>query len=452
MSISSMFEIGRRSLSTYKSAIDVTSGNIANANNPGYTRRRVDLRNLTQTNGVLGRLGSGVSPGDLLRTRQRFAETALWRENAGLAKYEQSETMLQQVESIFGDASSGGLSNVLSEFWNSWNDLANDPESDSLRSLVKNKGQLLADSMNNTYNRTLQFQQQIKPQISGTVNDINRIGRQLVNLNRELRVSDNPDLLDSRDQLISDLSKMINISVKEKDTGEVSIFSGGYLLVSDTKQNELSVSFNSDSAVQSAAVVFKDSNFEPEIEGGTLAGMMDTFNNKIPSYLDSLDTLAVNVAEKVNELHAAGYNVAGTTGVNFFDDGVSGASSFRMNAAIVEDPTLIATRAATEGVGSNSVAESIFNLQFDTIVENQAPSDFFTNLLSVIGSDIDNASFLRESQELITQNLQNQKDQVAGVSLDEEMTKLVQYEQAYQAAAKIINTVDQMLETVLSLR
>ncbi|HHM01528.1 MAG TPA: hypothetical protein ENJ15_00835 [Caldithrix abyssi] len=85
-------------------------------------------------------------------------------------------------------------------------------------------------------------------------------------------------------------------------------------------------------------------------------------------------------------------------------------------------------------------------------MENQAPSDFFTNLLSVIGSDIDNASFLRESQELITQNLQNQKDQVAGVSLDEEMTKLVQYEQAYQAAAKIINTVDQMLETVLSLR
>ncbi len=447
-----MFEIGRRSLSSYKSAIDVTSGNIANANNPGYTRRRVDLRNLTQTNGVLGRLGSGVEPGDLMRTRQRFAETALWRENAGLSKYQQSEALLQQVESIFGDSSSGGLSSVLSEFWNSWNDLANDPESDALRSLVKNKGQLLADSMNNTYNRTLQFQQQIKPQITSTVNDINRIGQQLININKELRVSNNPDLMDSRDQLITDLSQMININVKEKDNGEVSIFFGGHVLISDTKQNELSVDYNTDNIVQSVGVVFKDSSYKPEIEGGSLAGLVDTFNNKIPSYLDSLDTLAVKIAEKVNEKHVAGYNIAGTTGVNFFASGISGASSFKMNEAIVKDPTLIATRAATEGVGSNSVAESIFNLQFDTIVENQAPSDFFTNLISVIGSDIDNASFQRESHELITQSLQNQKDQVAGVSLDEEMTRLVQYEQAYQAAAKIINTVDQMLETVLSLR
>jgi len=447
-----MFEIGRRSLSGYRSAIDVTSNNIANASNPEYTRRRVDLRNLTVGAGVLGRIGAGVDAVDLTRMRQKFAEKALWRENSDLGKFKQSEFLLNQVESIFGDTSEGGMNNVLSEFWNAWNELANDPESDSLRNLVRNKGQLLADGFQQTYNRTVSFQKEMKPEINSMVTEINRITGQLVNLNKELRLSDNPDLYDARDRLVNDLSQLIKVDVKEKDNGEISVYSGGHILMSDTQQMTLETQFTDTDNIRSVAIVFEDSSFEPEIASGELAGMMETYNTKIPEYLDNLDTLAASIAEEVNTLHSAGYNIAGTTGVNFFDTNISGAADFRMNAAIVNDPTLIATRGASEEVGSNSVAEAIFNLQYTTFVENETPVAFYTDLLSTIGSDVENASFMRGSQELIVQNLQNQKDQVAGVSLDEEMTKMVQYEQAFQAAAKVINTADSMLETVLNLR
>ncbi|KAA3617590.1 MAG: flagellar hook-associated protein FlgK [Calditrichaeota bacterium] len=450
MSISSLFEIGRRSLSGYQTAIDTTSNNIANSNNEGYTRRRVDLNNLTTINGFAG-FGSGVDASSLSRMREKFAEYSLWRENHNLGKYEKTETLLTQIESIFGDDSDGSLQNVLSEFWNSWNDLATEPESESYRTLVKNKGQLLANTFRSTHTRVVKLQRQLDPELYESVAMINKMSEQLLEINQQLRLGNSPDLMDRRDQLITDLSHIINIDVKEKDNGEVSILFGGHILISENKANALEVNIDRTNNLHAATITFKDSDFEPDIDGGSLSGLLNVFNENIPNYLDQLDTLANSISEQVNSAHSAGYNLAGTTGINFFNSGSSGAANLQMNQAVINDPTLIATRGATEGVGANSVAESIFNLQFDTFVANETPADFYISLVTEIGSEIDDASFLRYSQELITQQLQNQRDEISGVSLDEEMTKLVQYEQAYQAAAKIIQTVDEMINTVLEL-
>lgn len=451
MSISSLFEIGRRSLQGYQSAIDTTSGNIANANNENYTRRRVDLSYLSGNLNGFNSFGS-MNGSDLQRMRQKFAEYSLWRENHNLGMYEKTESLLKQIESVLGSEGDGSIQNVLNEFWSAWNDLANDPESDSIRALVKNKGQLLTNTFNDAHTRMVNMQRQLTPELTETVNTINRISNQLLEINQQLRINQSPDLMDRRDALINDLSSMININVKEKDNGEVSILFGGHILISENKSSPLQVSFDSSNNLHSVSLTFKDSNYEPEIEGGSLAALMDVYNNKIPNYLNQLDTLAVNISREVNTVHSKGYNISGTTGINFFSNNVSGASSFRMNGAILNDPTLIATRNAGEGVGANSVAEQIFELQYNTIVNNETPGDFYTSLVTEIGTDINDASFLKTSQEMITQQLKNQRDAITGVSLDEEMTKLIQYEQAYQAAAKIITTVDEMLETVLSLK
>lgn len=452
MSISGLFEIGRRSLAGYQSAIDITSGNIANANNENYKRRRVDLHNLTLNNSGAGFNGSEASPTDLQRIRQKFAEHALWRENNQLGMYDKTETLLSQVESVFGDDSEGGLSSVLSQFWNSWNQLSNDPENDSTRNLVRNKGKLLADTFNRTYNRVIRFQREMTPEINDTVNTINQSAKKLLDINQQIRVNNNPDLLDERDKVISDLSKTINIDVKESDKGEVSIFYGGHILISENKANLLQVKYDTTSNVHKATVQFKDSSYAPDIAGGSLAGMIDVYNEKIPAYLDKLNSLARSVGEQVNAIHKKGYNIAGTTGIDFFKNGTSGASDIRLSAAIEQDPSLIASRASGEGVGSNTVAESIYKLQYGTSLENQTPNDFLTNLVTKIGSDVDNASFMSHSETLITQQLQNQRDQVTGVSMDEEMTNMIKYQQAYQASAKIITTVDEMLTTVINLK
>jgi len=454
MSISQLFEIGRRSLLGYKSAIDTTSGNIANANREGYTRRRVNLDNLTSDIGLgYGRIGAGVNADQLSRMRHKFAEYSLWRENASYNNYAKQETLLSQIESILGDDSEAGLQNIMSEFWNAWNDLANDPESESARVLVKNKGLLLANTFNRTHERVVRFQRQMEPEIRDTVSMVNQISAQLLQLNEQFRLNPGaPDLMDQRDSLITQMSDLINVEVKEKDNGEISLFFNGHILVSENKINQLETSIDRSDNLHRIAITFKDSNYRPEITAGSLAGLVEVFNNKVPEYMNNLDALAREVVRNVNSVHRNGSNVAGTTGVNFFEQGAGGASDFRVSNAVVNDPTLIASRSNTEAVGGNSTAEAIFNLQFNSFVSNQTPGDFYTSLTTSLGTEISDVSFLAHSQELIAQQLKNQRDEVSGVSLDEEMTKLVQYEQAYEAAAKIIQTVDEMLETVINLR
>lgn len=448
MTISSILELGKRSLSGYKGAIDTTSNNIANANNPNYNRRRVDLNAITGSFGFSEDMGQA----DLDRVRNQFAEYSIWRENHQLGKYEQKENLLSQIESILGAKDEGSIGNVLNEFWESWNQLAADPENPSVRNLVKNKGLLLANSFNSTAERIVRMQRDIEPELSDSVDKINKISQQIVDVNNQLRIGKTSDLLDQRDKLVTELSSMINIDVREKNSGEITILTGGHLLVSDGDFNQLELTMNRENQLNSAKLTFKGTSFEPEIDGGKLSALMETFNDSIPSYMEKLDRLAVALSDEVNTIHKSGANVDGTTGLNFFNVGTSGASNIKVNEALVQDPSLIANRSISEGVGANSIAESIFKLQFSNIVDGKTPAGYYTEFNTALGEEINDANFNKKNFQNILQNLENQKDQVSGVSLEEEMTNMVQYEQAFNAAAKIIQTADELMETVLSLK
>ena len=155
MSIARIFEIGKRSLLSYQAAIDTTSGNIANVNKQGYSRRRVDLSDLTAGIPGIGRIGLGVNVENIERIRERMIEYQLYQETQNLGRYESGEMMLKQLEGIYAESSGAGLSNILSQFWNSWNDLANDPESQANHAVVKDKGIVLANTFNRIHNDTL---------------------------------------------------------------------------------------------------------------------------------------------------------------------------------------------------------------------------------------------------------------------------------------------------------
>ena len=139
------------------------------------------------------------------------------------------------------------------------------------------------------------------------------------------------------------------------------------------------------------------------------------------------------------------------TGMNFFANNISGADDFRVSEEIFRDPSLIATSSTIDAVGDGSIAQAISDIQFESCVQDNTISDFYNGLISNIGNRVQEAQFMRRSQEMVVQNLENQRDSISGVSLDEEMTKLIEYEQAYQAAARMIATVDEMVQTVLNM-
>lgn len=452
MSIARIFEIGKRSLLSYQSAIDTTSGNIANINKEGYSRRRVDLSNLTAGIPGIGRIGLGVNVEDVTRIRQRMIEYQLYQETQGLGRYETGEMMLKQLEGIYAESSGAGLSNILSEFWGSWNDLANDPESQANRAVVKDKGVVLANTFNRIHTDMQNMQNQLAYEIESKIKSVNQISEQIAVINNQIQLSNSPDLKDERDILIADLAEMINIKVRENDQGQVNITTSGLLLVSEAEASELTMSVSRIDEYNNITISFQNMDHQPDIFSGQLKSLIDIHNERIPANIDKLNELARSIAENVNNLHSSGYNLNNITGLTFFDDNVGGASDIRVSDAIVNDASLIASKASITGPGNGDMAMAISNLQFDTFVNGQTASDYYISMVSLLGSEIQDMEFMHSSQQVIVDQIYYQKESISGVSLDEEMTRLIQYEQAYEAAIRVINTVDEMVETLLAMR
>ncbi len=452
MSLSRIFEIGKRSLLTYQSAIDTTAGNVANVNKEGYSRRRVDLSELTAGIPGIGKIGLGVNVENIDRIRERMIEYQLYQEKQNLGRYETGEMMLRQLESVFAEGSGAGLSDILSEFWNSWNDLANDPESQANHTVVKDKGILLANTFNRIHNDMQNMQNQLAHEVEAKINNINQISEQISNINKQIQLSNSPELADERDILISDLSEMINIKVNENNLGQVTVTTSGLLLVSEAEANQLTMSVSRSDDYNQIAVSFENMNHKPEITSGQLKSLLDIHNDRIPNNIDKLNELARSIAENVNNLHSTGYSLNDITGLSFFDTNVGGASDIKVSDAIINDPGLIATKTSITGPGNGDMAMAISNLQFDTFVDGQTASDYYISMVSLLGSEIQDMEFMHGSQRVIVDQIYNQKESITGVSLDEEMTRLIQYEQAYEAAIRVINTVDEMVETLLAMR
>lgn len=450
MSINRLFLIGKSSLMSNQRALNITSKNISNVNTDGYTRQRVDINEITNEVVGMGRLGSGISA-DVVRVEQRLVQYQLWREKTAYARFESDERILQQIESVFAEGTDTGIADVLGEFWGAWNDLANDPESSAARTIVRDKGNLLATTFNRTHTNLTSMQEQLNDDIVATVDRINREVAKIAQLNQQIIQNDNADLLDERERLINNLSEKLNIEVRHKDDNTVTVSTDGLILVSGTETNRLTTEVSRDDGIYTTAVRFADFPQQPGFSGGELASLLETQNERIPRYFDRLNALARSVAEQVNGVHRTGENLDGVGGLNFFDEPLRGAADFKVSKAIDATPSLIATRSPGSGVGGNDIAGAIFNLQFDEILNGETANDFYTGMVTELGSTLDEAAFLEDSQGQIVQQLENQRDSISGVSLDEEMTRLIQFEQAYQAASKVINTVDEMMETLLSI-
>ena len=220
-------ETARRGMSTHQSALYTTGHNIANANTPGYTRQRVNF-NTTQpypsmsfnAPNIAGQLGTGVKPGTIQRVRESFLDVQYRTENSKLGYYGALSSSLAKMEDIMNEPTESGLSSVMEKFWNSLQDLANNPENTGARAVVASTGQMLAETINYYYNSLKRIQNDISNEINVTIKDIESLLTDIDDLNRQI-ASVEPhgmlpnDLYDRRDLLVDQLSNLINIQVTE---------------------------------------------------------------------------------------------------------------------------------------------------------------------------------------------------------------------------------------------
>ncbi len=445
MSISNIFETSKRSLLNHQSAINTTAKNVANVYTDGYTRRTFDLSSLS--------LGFGsMSEDSISRVKNQFLDNQIWYENQALGKESMSEMLLKQVETAFGEPEDSGLANIMTEFWNSWSSLANNPESDSARSLVRDKGVLLSNTFNRLDKNLKNLQKQTGIEIQQKVNEINQLVTQLGTINKHIDTHRSDDLIDQRDVLLSELASKIDIQVTENPSGTIEVLAGGHILISENYTNQLKTHMTQDSnGLFHSNIKTIQGNKNIDVISGELGGLLEFHNIHISSYINSINESAVSLANEVNKVHVKGFNLNGLSGLNFFKDTISGAGDFSLSAEILSDSSLIATSSEPDVSGDSTSAQAIVELQYDEIINGKSVLDNYNTLIGDVGNRVQEATFVRQNQEKIVQQLQIQKSSITGVSLDEEMTQLIQFEQAYGAAAKMISTVDELMQTILSL-
>jgi flagellar hook-associated protein 1 FlgK len=456
--INGILNMGSRALLTQQMAIEVTGHNIANVNTPGYSRQRVNM----ETNEPVSSFVTGVKATEIQRIYDQFLGDQINNESQNLGKWEARKGALERIEIILDESSGYGLNQAMSEFWNTWQDLANNPSGHTERVSLLAKSETLATTLNMTYSDLKQIQNDMDAGIKGTIREINLAAEQIVNLNQkipqaELNNQSANDYRDERDLLLKELSSMIDINSFEDDEGKVTVLVGnGKALVENVTSWSLSTETNG-SGLQD--IVWNDGNgnsvdITDNISGGKLKGWLEVRDVTVPDYLNRLDTLAETIMSEVNTLHKNGFALDGlTTGKDFFTVTGTSAADIAVDQDIIDDVNNIAAAESADGVGDNSNAIAIANLQNGLTLSGGTATfdDYYNSLVSDVGSSAQEAAINFDHQSAMADQLDNYRESVSGVSLDEEMVNLVKFQHAYEAAAKLISTVDEMLETVISM-
>jgi flagellar hook-associated protein 1 FlgK len=443
--------IALSSLSVSQQEMETTSNNVANANTPGYSREvsdvtagdPVEIGSLSVGTGVvLQKIESLRDPMLLIQINQTTQQNSSL--NAAL-------TQLQQLQTGFASDSSG-IGADISNFFNSLQQLSPDPSDLTLRQSVLTAADTLATDFNSAA-QSLQTQSgNIDQNVVQSVAQVNSLTSQIASVNQQISnlqsVNQNPGtLVDQQNNLIQQLSGLIDVQVIPTDQGITLATSNGTTLVSGTQSFALTAQ-----AVNGVQHIFSGSqDITNSLTGGSLAGLIQVRDQEIPSISASLDQLAAGLATNLNAANAQGFDLNGIAGGNIFvpppANGVGAAATLTVS---MTDPSLIA--ASSDGTpGSNGNLANLSAVANAALAGGQTPIDAYSNLVGQVGSATSNTSADADSSNLILQQLQDQDGSVSGVSLNEEASNLIQYQNAYQAAAHVVSTINLLLLDAVNL-
>lgn len=392
MSTFHTLETGRRGLSAGQASLSTTGHNIANANTKGYSRQQVNTSSAASlevwTSSGAGQLGTGVSVDSVMRVRDRFLDQQYRGHTAELAQWQTKSETLGNVETILGEPGDNGLNASMGRLWSAWQDLASDPSNLAVQAVVKERAQAFAD-VAKTIDRSMgDLMAGLKEQMTATDKDAQTLISRIEELNKHI-VRTGPqanDLRDERDAAVDELSQLMNIKVTEKADGSYAI-----ALASNNQPVKTGEPVDLDAA------------------GGKLGGLAQS--------LATAESYQEKIGQAVTDFVQANGTVFETT-----------------------------APAGEVSVAKGAKLELPANLDENV---KKAQADFRT-VVSGLGAEAQTAGYAVSAQGQLIVSTENRRQSVTGVSLDEEMSNLVKFQHAYNAAARLISTTDEMLDTIIN--
>ena len=537
-------------LYTAQRELSVVNHNISNVNTEGYSRQMAEQsasRPYSLYDGT-GMVGTGSEVTGVYRVRDEYLDYKYWSENVAGGEWEMKRTLLSELEAVFNEPSDNGFTTILNDFYSSLQELAKDPSSASVRSVVRERGVTVAKYFNSLAAHFEKMQADVNDMVKTKVGEINSIASQIQQLNRqiysfELDGNVANDLRDQRGALVDQLSRLVNIQANEVVVGKLPngkedkhfvITISGKPLVDHYNMTKLTLipregKLNDEEDIPRLYDVGWEDGNKLEVKGGELKGCLDVRDGNngsaasaeyvgplgnspefsgIPYYISKLNEFVRTFSMAFNEgyidldgdgvldegtghVHGYGLDMDGSvpdadqTGIRFFtmidengnimnsSDFINGADAiadpasriaatieryknitaknFSMSDDIMKDYKKIATSSDPSQAGNIENLNALFDIRSNIhMFKEGGMEDFMKSLVAVLGVDSQLAEKISATQKSIVKQVENRRMSVSGVSIDEEMTNLVKFQNAYNASAKMIQTLSEIYDTLIN--
>lgn len=454
----SSFNTALSALRYQRVAMDVASNNIANVSTPGYVRRRAEAEALgapvspalwSRYEGV----GDGVGTADISRLSDPFLDSRARREHGKQSYLDTRIAVLNRVESGVGEPGAAGVAAALADFRNAWQDLEAHPDLPASRGQVLASGQALADVLHIQAGNIDSELSDQRGRVLDLVSEVNSVARDLATMNRNIAETqpfglDSSDLRDQRDVLAMRLAELTGGVATARADGGLDVSVGGQPLVVGKDASVLSVTggIAADGSATATPLSFAITGtsgavaVSPTAVGGEIGATSELLTTTLPGYLGGLDSVAALLADTVNSLHATGYDLDGTAGQPFFTYSATGAA--RSLAVAITDPRAVAASSQPGGVLDGGVAAALGDVQ----VADAA----YQRLINGLATEVSSSTRLSTTQQLLTAQVDMSREQISGINFDEETINLLSAQRAYEAASRVISTMDSVLDTLIN--
>ena len=435
-------------LDAMQTAMDTVAQNLSNASTPGYVSESAALVANPDTN-ALG-VGGGVSVAAITQANSPLLTANVVQTQGALSQATSLQQVLNGAQAVFPEPSSSGLAQQLSNFWQTWDSLAQSPSSPAPYNEVVDVAQNLVSSLHSASGQLTNLQNNSQTQLSSTVTQANTLLAQVASLNGQITATAgngaSPNsLIDQQNQVIQNLAQLVGVTVTPGPGGTANVEIGGIDLVQGTIAQTLAVQ----GAPGSETLATASGGATVPTSGGVAAGLLAAINQYLPSYQNQLDGVANALASTVNGQLAAGYTTTGQPGSASPLFTGSGAAGLSVNPSVVANPESIAASstatlpAASNNGGNAQAMAQLFN-------SPTGPDQTYQSLIEVLGSQVQSVNNQVHSQTSVANAAQQQLQAATGVNPDTQMVTLLNLQQTYQAAAKVIQTIDTALQSLLN--
>ena len=455
-------DMGQRALQTQMKGLELTGHNLANVNNPNYSRQRIEVASTYSVNPGSHSQGTGVDVVGVQQIRDQILDTQIRSEKsitgfleARMTGLEYIQTSMGSVLNPFGTEGSGGLNARLGDLVSSLHEVSADPSSRTSRHMFLDAAEAVASEMRSMDQQLTQLEDRWDEELNIRVDETNHILDQIASLNRSIQKVEGGgsntanDLRDQRAKTLESLSEMLPIEISSDNNGKLQVQVNGVSIIDG--QTVVSTLSAQPQPPEAPALVWQPDGQALNPGEGRLGGILDVRGSVLADMREQINTMAEDLIQSMNQVHAQGFALDGSNGRNLYTG--QNASDIRINQDLKDHPEWLQASSRRGESGNNETITAM-------VQEMQTPRaglgqrtyvEAHADLVAQIGQSLQSTRSALEDQQAMQSLMERQRESISGVSLDEEMTQLVKYQRAFEASARLVTIVDDMLSTIVTM-